>query len=1052
MKLTIVLLKPNIEISNSDRQAITKRFQNNIYFLSYSNDSGIIADEKLQTLTDRLAGYNDPLQIVLTGFTQEEQISQQALFFFASQKVSDIVRLEYFRGNPVFIPHRPLSGKQSDGLFVFPGPIIPISMGSHQRAFQMISTLLREGKHLDLLITASSPNHFNDVRSILLQISPNVHFYRNRKPQLRKAQAWRRKAESGVRILMKKTAPAPALFSERLQQAGTYAGRKSLARLLRNHAYKFVLVNYAWLDRILEHIPAELRSSTTFICDSHDVQFVRNDSDNKDEWRFLRNSRKERDSELAVLSKYDAVLAISESDEKTLKQHLGREKVIGVPTGFNYALDTPQMPDPNRPIFGFIGRAMDANIKSLEIVLKDWWPKIITEWPDAELRIAGSVCKTDFLKPFFNDDANIINDGFVANLQAWYRSIDVMLNPVAVQGGVNFKSIETIMSGRLLMTNELGLKCLGDDNLAVAAESGSEIVGILKEKLGDTAAYVHERARTQQLAKTLYDDTAAARQLLAFLNRSEKVEGTEKTTSPTSFLIQCGDSLENRTRLLPLAKELAALGLHPIVLVYSQKFVAPFIAAGVDAVALYKFTPSKAELSKAARRLDEEMDGLSIEDLTYLEQQQNYRKYAPDRLTQTLRDLKKSVYRVTSLVDEIKPDCIIVWNGYTGFPANVLRAVARKKNLPSFYLERSLFSDGVFIDPEGTNGASGLSRLTADDLRKNLKIEVIRKIEDTLREIPESEIAELRQSGPWAGAKTVIFIPLQVQNDSNIKLYSPEVANMTELINQAFKIFHGPDTAFVVRPHPEEVNTKKFINHRGFAERVPKDLDLSDVYDVYIDSGGNLDTWLAAADLVCTINSTVGLEALLRGKKTSILGQGIYSGKNLSNLNGVDDEGIEAFWKTLVSNHTSLPERPIPSCLDNIIPQNPRESREAFHNSEKINPWEYRDFWQNQGEKLRQVVSAADKTLTVVIPEMTKLKLNLSYRKDKEELTEEWIEKRCRDQFSISVDTELIITTIPPDSGYYILVGSEKNETHLNKPLMLVDPYMWPLPIFAKYD
>jgi hypothetical protein len=197
-------------------------------------------------------------------------------------------------------------------------------------------------------------------------------------------------------------------------------------------------------------------------------------------------------------------------------------------------------------------------------------------------------------------------------------------------------------------------------------------------------------------------------------------------------LIQCGDHLENRERILPLAQGLALRGYHPIVLVYSRTFVLPMLYAGVDAIALedYKDRTYWHSLSSCRwhscnnsssakdrvphfRKLSRhDYRGLDMEDISYTE---NLKGKSSRRCLRAR--VKTCVRQCLRILAVTRPEVLFIWNGYTGLVANTLRVIAASNRLSVFFLERSLFPSGVFVDPLGTNGSSELSSLTHDDIR-----------------------------------------------------------------------------------------------------------------------------------------------------------------------------------------------------------------------------------------------------------------------------------------------------------------------------------------------
>ena len=104
-----------------------------------------------------------------------------------------------------------------------------------------------------------------------------------------------------------------------------------------------------------------------------------------------------------------------------------------------------------------------------------------------------------------------------------------------------------------------------------------------------------------------------------------------------------------------------------------------------------------------------------------------------------------------------------------------------------------------------------------------------------------------------------VFLPLQVSSDSQIILNS-EIDNLGAIE----RVLSQTDKTVVIKPHPAE---------RDIDYLVPIVMDNPRV----VVSNENTFLLLSSADEVYTINSTVGLESLILGKKTTFLGRSYFS-------------------------------------------------------------------------------------------------------------------------------------------------------------------------------
>ena len=108
-----------------------------------------------------------------------------------------------------------------------------------------------------------------------------------------------------------------------------------------------------------------------------------------------------------------------------------------------------------------------------------------------------------------------------------------------------------------------------------------------------------------------------------------------------------------------------------------------------------------------------------------------------------------------------------------------------------------------------------------------------------------------------------VFLPLQVSGDTQIKLHS-DVGNL-EAIRHAFELAANESADLFVKLHPAETD----------AAEIDAIVRLQDTYHFEIVTSPTTDL-LKHAYAVVTINSTVGLEAMLYGKRVVSLGRCFY--------------------------------------------------------------------------------------------------------------------------------------------------------------------------------
>lgn len=307
-------------------------------------------------------------------------------------------------------------------------------------------------------------------------------------------------------------------------------------------------------------------------------------------------------------------------------------------------------------------------------------------------------------------------------------------------------------------------------------------------------------------------------------------------------VIQSGDALENRRRVLPLALAARAHGWEPVLLVDDPGAGGFFFGHGLACVALSAF----ARLDAPEPDFDVDMADLCALQL---------RRAAVGGKPFSEEDARATwdaTRRIFLMLDRIAPRAIFVWNGFTGVWANALRVYKAARDLPGGFMERGPTENLLFVDPEGVNGFASVAS----------------------GEFPEGwPDAPAGEAPPGLAAahglprrrwrKRVVFVPLQVNDDSNILLHSERIARMRSLALFALALARELGFAWrvVLRRHPEE---------RDPALNLPRSLRLR------IDQKTGLEDWIDRAGVCLTVNSTVGLTAALRGAPVVALGEGTW--------------------------------------------------------------------------------------------------------------------------------------------------------------------------------
>ena len=131
---------------------------------------------------------------------------------------------------------------------------------------------------------------------------------------------------------------------------------------------------------------------------------------------------------------------------------------------------------------------------------------------------------------------------------------------------------------------------------------------------------------------------------------------------------------------------------------------------------------------------------------------------------------------------------------------------------------------------------------------------------------------EPRETVTWpSDGKPVVLVPGQVEDDASIRFGCTDVKTNLGLL-QAARRAH-PDAFVVYKPHPDVMS----------GNRAGK-LALAQAYELadYVETRLSVVSCIEACDVVHTMTSLTGFDALLRGKRVAVYGQPFYAGWGLT--------------------------------------------------------------------------------------------------------------------------------------------------------------------------
>ena len=221
--------------------------------------------------------------------------------------------------------------------------------------------------------------------------------------------------------------------------------------------------------------------------------------------------------ELDICRRADRVLVMSEDDGAFLAPYLkdGVDRVRVVPNAVDTAFYAPPKQAPKRKDVLFVGNYQNLpNIDALEFFLRDVWPMVRLECPDAKLSVVGANPSDRVLALDGRDGVSVV--GRVEDLRKTYHEHKLLVAPLRVGSGTRLKILEAFAAGIPVVSTTLGAEGIekqdGEDLLVEDTARG--FARAVVRLLGDDQLCERLASNALRLVEERYDWDVSARSCL----------------------------------------------------------------------------------------------------------------------------------------------------------------------------------------------------------------------------------------------------------------------------------------------------------------------------------------------------------------------------------------------------------------------------------------------------------------------------------------------------------------------------------------------------------
>ncbi len=181
-----------------------------------------------------------------------------------------------------------------------------------------------------------------------------------------------------------------------------------------------------------------------------------------------------------------------------------------------------------------------------------------------------------------------------------------------------------------------------------------------------------------------------------------------------------------------------------------------------------------------------------------------------------------------------------------------------------------LDGDGIYFD---STRSSGLEQMLATASFDAAELATARRVRELIvrHDITKYNLEPRVQLNWTSQGREVVLVPGQVEDDASIRLGGTNVVTNLALLRRAREAH--PDAWIVYKPHPDVVSGNRAgVVSAAAAAR----------YADVVASGQSVISCINACDVVHTMTSLTGFDALLRGKRVVVYGKPFYAGWGLT--------------------------------------------------------------------------------------------------------------------------------------------------------------------------
>lgn len=302
---------------------------------------------------------------------------------------------------------------------------------------------------------------------------------------------------------------------------------KMLIRMLQKEQYDVVQLETLYLA---PYIPTIKKYSNAIVSmRAHNVEheiwerITKNTRFFPKKWYLQHLTKKLKKYEIAQLSDYDVLLAITQRDLDFYKKLGYKNKEVVTPIGIdsrNYLAEDKSFEKPLS--ISFIG-SLDwmPNQEGLQWFLDNAWSKLLERFPKLQLHVAG---RNTPERMYYNAPKNVTIHGEVPDALKFINQHSLMIVPLLSGSGMRVKILEGMALGKVVLTTSVGLEGIDAKNQeeVLIANTPEEFIKAIEFCYQKNGELVQIGQRAQVYVAKEYDNLEIGRKLVQLYHKITK--------------------------------------------------------------------------------------------------------------------------------------------------------------------------------------------------------------------------------------------------------------------------------------------------------------------------------------------------------------------------------------------------------------------------------------------------------------------------------------------------------------------------------------------------